>query len=108
MTCCPQCKYHPVIMTTELRGFTWESFFDEWRKKHGRVYEICVICPIMALVILWKLIVLPFKYLAYQFCCFVDAIFGLSWEYAFRDRHIVSHGFRAVCPECGYSWHVPR
>lgn len=108
MPCCPHCKYHPVIVTREQRSFTWASFFDEWSAKHNYLYRVFVIWPVMFVVIVVKLIGLPFQYLAYGFCCLVDKMFGLSWEYTlFRDSRIVSHGFRAVCPECGYSWHIP-
>ena len=107
MICCPRCKYHPVVVSREQRDVTWAAFFDKWSASHGRSYRMFVIGPVMAVVILVKLIGLPFQMLAYSFCCLVDRVFHLSWEYLFRDSRVISHGFRAECPECGYSWHIP-
>ena len=107
LPCCPHCKYHPVIMTREYRSPTWATFFDEWRAKHGSLYFAFLILPFMAIVILVKLVCLPFKMIVYGFCCLVDKLFGLSWQYKLRDSQILSNGFRVYCPQCGYVWHMP-
>ena len=107
LPCCPYCKYHPVIVTREHRSPTWASFFDSWREKHGKIYFAFVIFPVMAIVILIKLIELPFFWLVYSFCCIVDKWFNLSLEYKLRDPQLASNGFRVYCPECGRAWHMP-